>query len=503
LVSKIAHRIEEFILIVIILLNIFDFFELLPGDIDLLKKIISWTLLGYLLYKVDLTNILFGRRETISNKKIDLFILIAYFSLIIKNLTSYAISLCGPTKLADNFVCVGEAEVFKGFITGIVNIAPLLDTIFFYIGGILIIIISLYLLGFEIKKPSFMSILHEEGAPPEGVGRLILRFLSILFVLIGFFVIVFNLMFEWLAMAVDAPLLMLGIFFYLFIIIRHHKRFNPENLIYKLGNFGESFYERFISLFHYKETIFLGISAMLVLHLLTDVANFIIPYIIGRLDALYFVQLGEGHTPLVHIMLADILKVTGLEKLSLIWAYSFNIIAMLFLLVLPAFIWYKLYQRKGFNVPHLALALFFCSVMTFILIPSFRITSINHENFLLVGVDIQTYSILESGKSLLTPFIASLIGGIIVFILSFSHWFKEKLLILGILIVNVFFGFYIYHYFKDISRYYFHSIPSLLISTDVFIGLFFVMFYLVNIFLYIIGFIIFLGETKREFRYVH
>tara|TARA_Y100000310_G_scaffold291943_1_gene320264 strand:+ start:3819 stop:5324 length:1506 start_codon:yes stop_codon:yes gene_type:complete len=501
LVSKIAHRIEEFILIVLILLGVFDFFELLPGDIEFLKKIISWTLLGYLLYKVDLTNILFGRRENIRNKEIDLFILVAYFSLIVKNLTGYAVSLCEPSKLAGKVVCVGETEIFRGAITWLVDTAPLLNTIFFYIGGILIILISLYMLRLEIKKPSLMSILHEEGLPPREVGSLILRFLSILLVLIGFFVIVFNLMLEWLAMAVEAPLLILGIFFYLFIIIRHHKRFNPETLVYKIGNFGESFYERFINLFHYKETIFLGVSAMLVLHLLTDVAIFIIPYIIGKQGALYFMQLGDGHIPLIHLMLSDLPKMVGINKLALVWTYSFNIIAMLFLLILPALIWYKLYQRKGFNVPHIALALFFCSVAVFLLMPSFRISSINKP--ILVGVDIQTYSILESGKALLLPFIISLVIGIAAFILSFSHWLKEKMLILGILIIDGFFGYYIYFYFKDISRYYLGSISTLILSPDFFIGLFLAMFYLVNIFLYVVGYIIFLSETKKEFRYVY
>jgi hypothetical protein len=511
LASKISHRIEEFILIILILLNVLDFLEKLPGDIDFLKKIISWILLGYLLYKVDLTNIMFGRKETIGgmmfgarNKLIDLTILTAYFSLIVKNLTNYAITLCEPKALAGELICVGEIDLFEWFVVKIVAIAPVLDKLFFYIGGILIILISFYLLKFEIKKPSLMSILHEEGLPPKHIGKLTLRFLSIFFILISFFVIVFNLMLEWLAMAVDAPLLMLGILFYIFIIIRHHKKFSTENFIYKIGNFGESFYEHFIRLFHYKETIFLGVSAMLVLHLLTDVGNFIIPYIIGKKDLLYFQQLGAaGHTPVISLLLTDILKVTGLSKLGLVWVYSFNILALLFLLILPGFIWYKLYHRRGINVHHIPLALFFCSVMVFILMPAFNITSINSESYSLVGVDIQTHSILESGKSLLIPFILSLVTGIIVYILSFSHKLKELLLILGLITINAFFGYYIYLFFKDISRYYFYNIPALLSSPDFFVGFFLITFYIANLFLYVVGFLIFLAETKREFKDVY
>ena len=56
--KKISQRIEELILILIILLNIFDFFELLSADLDFIKLIISWTVLGYLIYKASLTKII-------------------------------------------------------------------------------------------------------------------------------------------------------------------------------------------------------------------------------------------------------------------------------------------------------------------------------------------------------------------------------------------------------------------------------------------------------------
>jgi len=45
--KRIMHRLEEVILILIIILNVLDFFEILPADIDFAKKIISWTALGY------------------------------------------------------------------------------------------------------------------------------------------------------------------------------------------------------------------------------------------------------------------------------------------------------------------------------------------------------------------------------------------------------------------------------------------------------------------------
>ena len=135
------------------------------------------------------------------------------------------------------------------------------------------------MLRLEVKKPSLLAALGEHGKLGRNPFRILWRYLLVFLAFAGFFVVVFNLVMEWLAIAIDAPLIMLAILFYLFIIIRHYKKYNVESLIYRIGEFGENFYEKFISLFHYKRTIMLGISGMLVLHLITDAGSFIIPYI--------------------------------------------------------------------------------------------------------------------------------------------------------------------------------------------------------------------------------
>ena len=60
--TKIMHRIEEILLSALILIQILDFLEILPGDLDFLKKFISWTAIGYLFYKASISNILFGSK---------------------------------------------------------------------------------------------------------------------------------------------------------------------------------------------------------------------------------------------------------------------------------------------------------------------------------------------------------------------------------------------------------------------------------------------------------
>jgi len=76
------HRLEELFLGLLIGLNILDFSHQLPGDLDVLKKVLSWTSVAYLFYKVSLTTILFGER----NRVLDFTIVMAYLFLVAKNI---------------------------------------------------------------------------------------------------------------------------------------------------------------------------------------------------------------------------------------------------------------------------------------------------------------------------------------------------------------------------------------------------------------------------------
>jgi len=133
---------------------------------------------------------------------------------------------------------------------------------------------------------------------------------------------------NWLEiLSFDAPLVLLAIFFYLFYIIRKHKKYNVESFLYKIGNFGDEFYERFISLFHGKKTIFMGISGILVLHLLTDFGNFIIPAVTGFFHPMYFEQLDMSlHQNIYNLMLAD-LGTNLINSILFFITYILNIVA--------------------------------------------------------------------------------------------------------------------------------------------------------------------------------
>lgn len=497
LLHKLEHRLEELILALIVFLNILDFFHFVPGDVEYIQKITSWSALGYLLYKIDLADIFFGRKEHqtlgsvlfgVKNKQVDIIIILSYFLLIVKSMIGFARS------------AAEEAYYFKDFLEFLVEYKVMINTVSFYAGGLILLALSIYLaLRYPIKKPSVLQILHQDGGVPKTISRFLWRFTTIFLSLIAFYVIVFNLMLEWLAMAVDTPLLMLAIFFYLFIVVRYHKHFSAENIIYKLGSVGESFYEEFIQLFQKRRTVFLGLSGMLVLHLLTEVGIFIIPYIIGIRDDLYFSQLGTGHEYLYLHLQRDLAVSSTQTSMLLLWVFVFNILAMLFLLFLPAYLWYKLYEGRGIRVPNFLVALFYASVAVYVFAPMIVLKKLSGE--VLRGVDFMTQNAL-SGNVVLSV-TSSIILGILVYTAARkSHFLKEKLLLLATIMVDLFFAYYIYLFASSLIEYYSYTVIQLFSQGHYFIPFFLALFMLITAVFYTGGYLAFLIQNKKEFKYV-
>lgn len=479
------HRIEEGILAVLLGLQVLDFMEWLPGDVDFGKKILSWSALGYLMYKVNLCRILFGEKH--NAHAMNGLIIVSYFLLIVKNLTGYA-------------MVAEDAHLFSPLLQSIAENAFQLELASFYVGGSMLLLVSLYLAFTEkVGKPSLMHIIHEEGPPPKTASKFALRFLSVFLVLVSFFIVVFNLVMEWLAMAVDALLVMIALFFYMFIVVRHYRKFNAERFIYKVGEVGESFYDEFIELFHDKRRIFMGVSGMLVLHLLTDIANFVVPYMVSRKDALYFGSLApHSHMSFAQLLAVDFATVNSpLVKAVIAWAYALNVVAVLMLMILPAYVWWKLYKRQGFKVSPLALSVFFASVSVLLISPVMGMSPIETTGEgELVGVDFTTQGV--SGNALVA-FIVSVALGMFAYFTAKSHWARRKLTLIAVVVMDALFALYIYFFFVSLWEYYTSAIVLLLRNSYFFIGSYMLMFFAVTIVFYVGGFLIFLLESRSEF----
>jgi len=315
ILKKIPLYLDEIFLAGIILLNIFDMFGMLSPDLDYLKKVISWTAIGYLLYKVQFTKILFGHE----NRRADIVIVLSYFLLSFKIVLGYSISMLAEIgnkgyaywgeliRLTGvpNVSYINVQSVMPGidistaaalrlpeFVNTLVTVPTItgffplnINTLFLkvsnsisqsyfileprffihrwltlisqnvdilqgatLIAGTLILIITAVVLSLKlsVRKPSFMHVIHEEGKVPKTAGKLFLRFIMILLALLIFYVVMGNLFLEWFAFVVDAPLIMIAVFFYLFAWIKHYRKFHPKTAIFKIGNFGDNFFHFFI-----------------------------------------------------------------------------------------------------------------------------------------------------------------------------------------------------------------------------------------------------------------
>ncbi|MGM5482745.1 MAG: hypothetical protein ACQESF_04755 [Nanobdellota archaeon] len=582
LTGLLSQGIEEIILLGIILLNIVDFAEMLSPDWDYAKKILSWTALGYLLYKSSPTNIFFGHK----NKKLDVALILSYFLMSIKIFTGYAQStinslrekgfsywgnLFSVDKMpssadvmnikypVDSFNLTGSKEIMLStdisnnlsslvnnltvipkfppetnnlilnisnnisssliqveakfsihrWLNMVLHNADVANNLSIILGGVLLLFLAIYsAYKMEIKSPSMLSIFHGNKEHAKGLST-IPRTLSVFLAINFFFIAIFNLFMEWLAIAIDAPILVVGLFFYLLVWIKHHDKFNSESFIFKVGNFGTKFYQDFIMLLKTKRGILLGISGMLVLHLLTDAGNFLIPYSFGIHDSLYFEHLGPNHTPVFSIsdfftpetsslFMQDIAKTSSFAmKFMLAYIYLGNLMALLSMLLIPAILWYLIFMQKHQKTSNLILPVYFSSLTCFIMSPVFNIGRVTSNS--LIGVDIQTQSILNSSAfSLIAVFAVSLSIGIIIYLLSFVRKIKNYSILIMILSIIIYFANYIFLYFTDILHYYADFISFKLESHNYFVAFYFAIFMIITMVFYIGGFTSFLYELVKS-----
>ena len=539
--KPLKHWIEDLFVIFLIIINILDFMEIISADLDFIKKILSWMLLGYLVYNINLAKVTFGKKSHedesgviigLSQKDINILILISYFSLIFKNLVYYAIvvvreilnkiaesyNIYLTDNLSRNIITIKDAlgnNFYNAINTHIsttswkilTNLALNYDTIIngsILFGIFLIFMTSLFLAWkYDIRAPSIMHIIHEEGNPPKEFSKKLLRFISIYLILMGFYIIVFNVFMEWLAFAVDAPLLVSGIFFYIFLMFKQKRVFNPEELIRKISSFGESFYEHFFNLFYSKEGLFLALTGLLILHLLTDVGNFIMPYLLGFHDSLYFSSLNITFFSIFQLFLYEIKGQSILTALEIAYLYFMNIIGISLLMILPAYIWYKAYISKGFKVNSKALALFYSSQIAFLFADVFSIKPID-KNSVIAGVYIKIHKLAVTMLAYKEWIImASLIVGFLVYYFSQkSHIIKKSLVIYGIILVLSYLGYYISLFAFDYLRKYPANLQNLFQNGDYLGSINLGLFMIILLLFYISSFLLYIKEVYTEYQYV-
>jgi hypothetical protein len=454
---KLQKIIEELILVILISMNIFEVFGLLPGEAGFVKAIISMTGLGYVIYKASLSDLFFGQKSSF----IDFVLITSYFLLIVNKIVQFS------------NVLVHESHYWKSFFEAIVINGVFIETISFYIGAILILLVSLIVALFiNIQGPSIMNTLHGNRKFKLGfVGK----FFSVLMIIQGFYLIFFNLVMEWLTLVIDAPLIMVAIFLYIFKLHDLSKSMDSEVILFKIADFVEDFVEKFVELFHSRKTFFLGISGLLVLHLLTDVGVFIIPHSFGN-HTIYSEEFGINHLTLFAHFTADkLIELNLLNQFLMLIGYIFNTLGLTFLMLFPTFIWYVVYinhtteSNEAMIFPSFGVSLFYTSLIYLVFLPVFRIISIlpgKSDVHNLLGVDIQTQSILTSTNSILIISGIALTVFLVTLILHNIKMIKAVLFYVMTFTGIGYFGFYIFNFFKSLLFFYYEGIKITVLSLN-------------------------------------
>lgn len=586
--SREGHKIEEIILVFIIILNILDFFKVLPPWLDYVKKIISWIGLAYIVYKASPTRLLLGDKH----HKIDIILIASFFSMIVKNLVSFAIvarnemisnlgkimsyvniasidpsmvsggtipitlqqeafnglkllgTLNNPAELIAPFVTkitMFNPQVFFEFISngekqfmalqpwGLDGVilqfyntlaanAVMINKISLIIGLFGLLLIALYT-SFTgvVSKKSVLGALGAKEGRAKGI-TILKRFVMVSIIYCAFFIIIFNLFMEWFAIAVDAPLLMMGLIGYILFFIKYATRrrkklaeeeLHVDDFVEKISGFGLDFYDKFVNLFKKRNTILLGLTGILVLHLLTDIANYLLPYLMGVRDALYLERFSYGHHSLGYYLTLN--PGTYFESFKLLIIYLSNVLGVFFLLSLPAYVWYKMLISKEHvgkkehpGQPKLKpWTTFFAyfGIIIFLLAPAFKFKGLN-ANSGIVGVDILTkeatslFSFLNLELIIMIAFVIALLVAIINYK---GYW---HITILPLIIASITsLGIYAYNFFMSSFYYYLNTAINQLSSlsfSGFILGMFLALFLIIDSLFYIIAFFSSIYEMLRD-----
>jgi hypothetical protein len=443
---KLAIGLDSTILLLLLVLNILDFVKIPLGDVDFIKKLISWILLALVFHHVGISKVLFGREK----RWIDATLIISFFLLTIKNFVGFARATFTETRLVEDFYIY------------IINNHVAIETATFLIGFIGIIVVTIYMTSKKhIHKDSLMGALFLHGKSHQNRVQ---RFFQVLFVTLLFFILVFNLMFEWLAIAVDAPILVTVLIITVILVIvkklHSHYRTTPLHLLETITETPDHFYEKLIELFHHPKFLPLGIAGMFVLHVVTEIGIYVIPYAFGVADAVYVNILESHHAPLFAFSksVPNLFSISAKTLEPLVQAqfaagYALNILALFIALVVPVWLWSYMMKHKSKplfdysifhafthhdskiteNIAKVLLLAFPASILIAITKPAFVFKAI--QGGMLAGIDIMTHVISINGLYFLL--LAILLLTPLVFILEKKYLIKLAYILMLVSFVAV------------------------------------------------------------------
>ncbi|MBN1502954.1 hypothetical protein JW930_05405 [Candidatus Woesearchaeota archaeon] len=472
---KLKHVLHEALFLFLIIFSVVDLLELLPGEVNVTKKLLSWLLVGYLLYYFSLTRILFNNR----NRKMDLLLLLSFYFFAFKNLSHFI---------------VNEELLYLNFMKTFLYKNQILNEIMFYLGSLSILLWSLFA-GFNLnyKEDSLLGILRRPKAGKSAYDK-IADSIIIYAILLFFSYFIFAVIMEWFALAIDSYVIIGALVYYIVVFYIIHRRKTYKPFLQIVAETGDELIKLFLGLFQNKRTVYFGISGVIVMHAVIDIANFLLPYIFNLHKAFYLSTLAhETHQTILNLLQNNLdLAPALLSQISIVYVYIQNIVSVFLLLLIPFLIWIKIFNKQRFHLPKWVLALFFSAIVCFLFSPVFKVSAL--KNLPITGVDITTHS-LQNYEIIPIISIVSVLWFFIIYVLSSIPKIKNRIDDVVIFSSIFFLGQYVYYFYHSTLLYYIRDIYFLFQNSKILL-MFYIILYLIMITLfYISGFILFVFEV--------
>lgn len=488
--KKLELGLFEVFLGVMMIIGLAGYFSTISADLDWIDHTISFILFSYLFYKLNITSILFGKTSRLANA----IAVISYFSLFFKDIVTY-------TSLnAFKFKFISFVDKFYILVSDNLALTSLAS---FYIGIAGILIASIYLSKkMEVSHPSFLYAVFQGK-----IRNAFLKFSSIFVSLLGFYFFVYNIILEWLEFTIDDPVIAVGIIFFIYKIAKHREKFHSKDFIFKIGDFSSGWYKKFISLFHYKKTLPLAVSGLLILHALSDLGVFAYSFIFLKQN-FYLEFLDWTHAPFLSLFLNDVNILPSSAMIPLLIIYLLNALSLVIFLIIPIIVWVRMFSKKELHFSRIYLFFIYASAAAYMLMPAYAITPL--ENSSLTGVDFLSVSILENGafidqffpdkaSMILVVSLTAILFGLVVYLLGNNDKLRRELYAISIIGGLAFYAIYIYYFFSSQVSYFYDAITATFLTPHFLIAAILAMLLALSAAFYTGGFLMFLYEIVMEY----
>jgi len=184
--------------------------------------------------------------------------------------------------------------------------------------------------------------------------------------------------------------------------------------------------------------------------------------------------------------------------------YLLNDLSLIILLLIPIIVWAQMFSQKEWHLNRIFLFFIYAPITAYLLLPAYTIKPL--VEYSIKGVDITTNSILSSNLILdkilavnremliaAVPLI-SLIIGLTVYALSSNDKFKRKFYSIAVASSLIFYLIYIYYFFTSSFTYFYDYILLTLPSRHFLIGITLLIFLMLSIIFYVLGYLMFVYE---------